>query len=322
MAKRGQADVAGQMVDVTGRIARLYQGPPGEFVAARNALARDLVKAGQRGLAERVRGLGRPSTSAWIVNQLYWQERQEFDALIAAGAAARDAQQARLRGERGPQFARVMAERDQILSRLMARASRVAADAGVAFTADTRQRVRTSLEALALRAGDPEVPHGQLSADVELPGLEALAGLVFEETATPPAKTTLTLVDAPREDAAHRQARAALEDELSAARADLQRLEAERLAARNEVEEADGALEAARLQVTAARRAVEEAQGRLEQAAAFETKAGTRAGQAARAAEALSTQVRTIAARVQAVEAEVQALPTPRAPSRRGKAPN
>ncbi len=317
MAKKQRADVAGQMVDVTGRIARLYQGPPGEFVAARNALARDLGKAGQRDLAERIRSLARPSTSAWLLNQVYWQERQEYDALLAAGAAARDTQQARLRGERGPQFARAMAERDEILARLVAHASGVAAAAGVALTADTRQRVRTSLEALALRAGDPDVPHGQLSADVDLPGLQALAGLVANDTPPPPARAALTLVEEPPERAADRKARVALEEGLASARADLQCLEAERTEARNEAEDADGALDAARLQVKAARRALDEAQQRLEQAATFESAAEARATEAARTADVLDGQLREITARVQVLEEELQGLAGPRRSSSR-----
>ena len=99
----------------------LYQDDPRAFVASRNLLAGDLVRAGQRDLATRIRSLARPQTSAWLVNQFYWHERAEYDALLAAGAAMRDAQQARLSGGRGAEFVRAMAERDAICRGSLAR---------------------------------------------------------------------------------------------------------------------------------------------------------------------------------------------------------
>ena len=67
-------------------IAALYQLPLGEFTAARNALAKKLGPA-----AGDVRTLEKPNVAAWAVNQLYWQRRPAYDALIRAAQAMRTA---------------------------------------------------------------------------------------------------------------------------------------------------------------------------------------------------------------------------------------
>jgi hypothetical protein len=315
----GALVVANQMVDVTGRVARLYQGDPREFVALRNALARDLVKAGQRDLAERMRSLSRPSTPAWLVNQIYWHERQEYDALLAAGAAAREAQQARLQGVRGSALARALAERDAIVARLAAQAERLAAAGGVTLTAETRLRVRTSLEALALRAGDPQVPHGHLSADVELPGLQALAGLVTDDTVEAPSRAPLTLVSESPARASDRRAREELARTIAEARLEVERVEAERAVACDQAEAAAGAHDAARDHVAAATRALDEARVRLEQAAALESAAATRAREAAGAAAAADERLREVTDRLDVLERELAAMTRPARRSPRAK---
>ncbi len=310
--------MSGVIVDVTGRVARLYQDDPRMFVASRNELARDLVRAGQRELAQRIRALPRPQTSAWLVNQLYWHERGEYDALLAAGAAAREAQQARLQGGRGAELARALGERDAIITRLAAQAERLAAAGGVVLTSDTRQRMRTSLEAIALRAGDPHLPHGQLSADVPLPGLDALAGLVVRDAADPPARTPLTLVSEPPQRADQRRAREALEAEWRTTRAALDDLAQAHTTRRDEAEVADGALDAARLQVEAATRALSAAQAKLDQATAFEAAASARAAQAAAALADLDAQVAALTAQLGEIETQRDAItPARRAPRSR-----
>ena len=73
------------LVDVSERrqidaaIDRLYQLPLDEFTAARNALAKELGKEGAP-----VKTLAKPPAAAWAINQVFWQRRPAFDALIAA----------------------------------------------------------------------------------------------------------------------------------------------------------------------------------------------------------------------------------------------
>ncbi|MEP6594233.1 MAG: hypothetical protein ABJC51_11100, partial [Acidobacteriota bacterium] len=54
-------------------IDRLYQLPPEEFTAARNALAKS---AGTEAAA--IRQLAKPPLAAWAVNQVYWQQRDLY----------------------------------------------------------------------------------------------------------------------------------------------------------------------------------------------------------------------------------------------------
>jgi len=66
------------------RIDALFQLPPAEFTAARNALATVLKKEGDGETAERIKHLPRPTVSAWVANQLYWLFEEAFDKLLAA----------------------------------------------------------------------------------------------------------------------------------------------------------------------------------------------------------------------------------------------
>lgn len=301
------------IVDVTGRIARLFQDDPREFVAQRNTLARDLAKAGQKDLSTRIRSLTRPSTSAWLVNQLYWHERADYDALLAAGAAAREAQQSRLSG-RGGDLVRALAERDAIIGRLVGQAERLAVAGGVGLSADVRTRLRTTLEAIALRAGDTSVSHGQLSEDVALPGLQALAGLVMraEQPEAPPPRPPLALVEesSARRDA--REEREALEQELAAVAAEREQAEVDLATARDAAEVADGAVMAARQQMQAAQRALEAAQLRVQQAETFEASAVARAAATTTATANAEQRARDLRAREAAVIERLQGVTAPR----------
>jgi len=156
----------------------LYALPLQSFTAARNALATSLKREGRTEEAERVRGLGRPSVSAWTVNHLYWHERPLFEALITAGEQFRAAQQAQLAGKAGDLISALDARRDAVAA-LTKVAARVLHDAGHSPTADMMRRVTTTLEALATYGRGPGAPaHGRLMADVPPPGFEALAALV------------------------------------------------------------------------------------------------------------------------------------------------
>lgn len=305
--------MASVIVDVTGRIARLFQDDPREFVAQRNTLARDLAKAGQRDLSTRIRSLTRPSTSAWLVNQLYWHERADYDALLAAGAAAREAQQSRLSG-RGGDLVRALAERDAIIGRLVGQAERLAVAGGVSLSADVRTRLRTTLEAIALRAGDTSVSHGQLSEDVALPGLQALAGLVMrtEQPEAQPPRPPLALVEesSARRDA--REEREALEQELAAVAAEREQAEVDLATARDAAEVADGAVMAARQQMQAAQRALEAAQLRVQQAETFEASAVARAAATTTATANAEHRARDLRAREAAVIERLQGVTAPR----------
>src|SRR5215813_6925220 len=77
----------------------LFKLPLGDFTAARNALAAQLKQTGHANDANIVKSLGKPSISAWAVNQLYWHHREAFDELIAVAQRLQKLQTSGLAGK-------------------------------------------------------------------------------------------------------------------------------------------------------------------------------------------------------------------------------
>lgn len=156
----------------------LFKLPLDEFTAARNALAGRLKKAGKTDEAEQIKALGKPSVSAWTVNQLYWRHRKPFDALMETGERFRKAQAAQLSGKAGDLRGTLDARREA-LSALSRLAADLLKEAGHNPGPDTMRRVTTTLEALATYGRHPDAPQpGRLTTDIDPPGFEALAALV------------------------------------------------------------------------------------------------------------------------------------------------
>jgi hypothetical protein len=156
----------------------LFKLPLSEFTAARNALAASLKDAGRGEDAAAVKALTKPSTSAWAVNQLYWQHRKAFDQLLAAGEKLRKAQTSQLAGKGGELRAPMEALRSA-LTDLVKRAISLLSESRHPATPDLTRRVTTTLEALATYGTQPGAPPaGRLTADVDPPGFEALSALV------------------------------------------------------------------------------------------------------------------------------------------------
>ncbi len=158
----------------------LYALPLGEFVEARNALARKRRAAGDAEGAAAVKALAKPSLAAWAVNRLWLDERKRFEELLNAGEGLRKALQG---GGDGRESA---AARRRALTGLSAAAEKLLQEEGHAATAATRQRIDRTLEALSASPGGPDAPRpGRLSADLEPPGFEALAGLALPPAGRP-----------------------------------------------------------------------------------------------------------------------------------------
>src|SRR5262245_17192464 len=159
-------------------IDALYKLPLSEFTASRNALAGRLKKAGRGDDADRIKALLKPSAAAWAVNQLYWQQRELFDGLIASGDRLRKAQASKLAGRSGDIRGALDALRET-LSELTRAASDLLRESGSHTTPDLMRRVTSTLEALASIGIVPGGPQpGRLSDVVDPPGFETLAALV------------------------------------------------------------------------------------------------------------------------------------------------
>jgi hypothetical protein len=267
----------------------LYKLPLSEFTSARNTLASRLKKAGRADEAERVKGLPKPSISAWAVNQLFWNHRKEFDALVAAGTRLLEAHGRQFTGKPAD-IREPLAARREALSVLSRLAESVLRGAGHHPAPDTMRRIETTLEALSANTSADLMP-GRLTADVAAPGFDSLAGLIPSiPSPPPPAQTRVLTFPQSTDKSKSAPAKAALkaaEESLSEKRSALKRLtsalkqasvyrtEAEK--ARKEAEEKlDHAIEAAREardledgltgQVKEAAKAVEKAEREVEKA--------------------------------------------------------
>jgi len=250
-------------------VAELYQAPHGSFVTERKRLAAELKAAGDKAGATRFGKLGRPTISAWAVNQLWWHARDAFDTLFETAAKLRKGGLA----ASGPHR--------EAIAKLRARAARILGDAGHAATEGTLRKVTQTLAALAATGSwDPDPP-GTIAADRDPPGFEAI-GIVEDDAPEPAQKPAKTAKpdeeDKPSRDelADLRERKAAAEaQEREEAAAERKRIEAERARIKAERHRLEAALRTTRGEVAAQEREVErlrsqltDAEGNLAQAQA------------------------------------------------------
>jgi hypothetical protein len=166
----------------------LFQLPLPEFTGARNALASRLQKAGDKAAAAQVKGISKPPVSAWVVNQLYWHNRDAFDRLLTAGARLRQAQASQLAGQVTNLRELLNTHRDT-LTELSKQAATILSRSGHQPSPDVMRRVTMTLEGLAaqgLLEGAPVA--GRLTADVDPPGFETIAALAPRQAGDKPAR--------------------------------------------------------------------------------------------------------------------------------------
>lgn len=173
------------VINLDHELDRLFQAPFAEFVGARNGVAAMLKKAGRVDESARVRGLAKPSYTAWLVNQLYWNARHEFDAFLKAAGRVRAAEHAMLEGRKPGSHAELVAARAAALDQLMTRAAQRAAEEGTPLSPALGERLKTTLEAIgAYGSGEAKHHRGRLQEDLDPPGFAAFAALASE--AKPP----------------------------------------------------------------------------------------------------------------------------------------
>lgn len=251
-------------------IDALFRLPLAEFIGARNTLAYRLKKEGRLNDAGRVKLLGKPSVSAWAVNQLYWMHREAFDDLIAIAKRSR-------RGGKVTDMRESLDARREALSHLSDLATTLLRDAGHPPTLDTMRRITTTLEAMSTYALLPDGPTpGRLTHDVDPPSFETLASLMSGGATTKPREQSTRIVPFPKsqkatdnvrrlEDARQAKiaaAKVALQDakrSLSDARARTQALEATHKKANADAKEAEKHRREAEVRLEKATAAAEDA---------------------------------------------------------------
>lgn len=72
-------------------LAGLYAGPLADFIRVRDALAKELRSAGNRDAASSVKGLRKPSRTAWALNRVVHEQPEALSALEVAVADLVDA---------------------------------------------------------------------------------------------------------------------------------------------------------------------------------------------------------------------------------------
>lgn len=127
----------------------IYLLPPAQFVAARNAHAAALKKAGDRELAAQVTALRRPTTLGWLVNLVALRNPDLVESWFAFGEELRQAQTGLVGGE----VRRLATDRRALQTELLRAVAALAAEAGHTGPIPTNEVSTTFTTALA----DPEV---------------------------------------------------------------------------------------------------------------------------------------------------------------------
>ena len=225
-------------------VEALYRGPLEVFVAERKRLAQELKVGGDKEGAARLAKLGRPSISAWAVNQLFWRERETFDRLLATAARLKKGEHA------------AGTEHRRTLSALRARATVRLEGAGHAAPESTLRRVTMTLSAIAASGSFEPDPPGALTGDRDPPGFEAIAG-GFETGAS-------SAPQAKRERQRAAEERRRLEEEQARNRAERERLESSLRAARTELSTQERDVERLRHELSVAESRVERTQSMID----------------------------------------------------------
>jgi hypothetical protein len=270
--------------DLTSAAEDLYALAPGDFTAARDERAAAARAAGDRDLAQAIGGLRRPVLSAWLVNQLAREARDQVAELVALGESLRQAQQD-LAGERVRELS---AQRRTLVAGLVAEAKRIAARDGRPAGLQVEREVDATLQAaLADSGAAAAVQAGCLASPLSYAGLgvgdaasvatrgrRAPAAPARDKAERKPARRAQAGAKRPRETPAEREARRAAEQaerEARQAAAEAERrankiAEAQRAVsqATETLADATAALDQAEQRVTSARAAQESARQQVE----------------------------------------------------------
>src|SRR5712671_5779119 len=157
------------------RLRDLYAVPPAEFVAARDALAKELRAAKHEAGAKEVASLRRPTAPVWAVNQLARRSPAEVEHLLETSERVRGAQ---LRGAGGDALRAAMADQRAAMAKLERGAEQVLRGAGLQASPGALRTVQSTLQAAATgpRELREALRSGTMREALEPTGFEALLG--------------------------------------------------------------------------------------------------------------------------------------------------
>jgi hypothetical protein len=175
------------MTDLAEAASQLYGLPPEEFVPARTDLATQAKADGDKALAKAVSQLPKPTTAAWLLNQLVRDQPDQVSELISLGDALREAQEKLA----GPQLRQLSQQRHEVIAGFTRKALAPARKAGRPVTADLSAQVQ---ETLSAAIADPQAGQallsGRLTKGLSYAGLGdvSTSGAVSTATARPKAE--------------------------------------------------------------------------------------------------------------------------------------
>jgi hypothetical protein len=158
----------------------LYDLPPAEFIAARNARAKEVDKTA----AAAIRQLGKAAPAAWLAGQLARRNEDEFETAIGTGADLREAQEANDRSR----ILEADNQRRALVKTLVERARNIATSADLKpSTAVLDELSQTINAAISDEHAAEAVRSGLLIRSLHSTGLEPvdLTGAVALETDLP-----------------------------------------------------------------------------------------------------------------------------------------
>ncbi|PSL01542.1 hypothetical protein CLV30_11330 [Haloactinopolyspora alba] len=160
-------------MDVEAEISTLFGLPLEEFVAARNALGKRARTDVSADLAARIKALRKPTTTAWLANQLARRHREDVDELVDLGARMREATAAR----DGDLLRELTARRKELVDALSRAARELAGAAGYGMSDDVASALGETLHAaLADPASGEQLRAGRLGRALQHTGFGPVIG--------------------------------------------------------------------------------------------------------------------------------------------------
>jgi hypothetical protein len=156
-------------------IDQLFRLPPAELVAARNALADRLRKAGDKAAAARVKALKRVAPVAWAINQVSFEQPALLDRARECSNALRDLQAQR--GVDPRRLAEAVSHQRDAVQAVVEAALQAWRRAGVNEAGPQQRKLLTTIQAWLAGKGD-EAP-GRMTQELEASGFDAFAGMTL-----------------------------------------------------------------------------------------------------------------------------------------------
>ena len=227
----------------------LYAVLPAQFIAARDALAKEVRSGGDEGLYAQIKALRRPSAAAWLVNRLARSD-EGFEQFSDLSHRLRDAQT----HLDAPTMKELGQERTRVVAELVERAVALAKDADPQYrdTATVRDQVTSTLTAaVADPTAEAAVTSGRLVSPLSYAGFG-------EVDLTDAVATPLHVVRQQEEKPKPKSAKRVDQRALDRARTDLERAEEQLEEVEQAFDKARSDRHQARLDVKRAQLAVDE----------------------------------------------------------------